>query len=195
MKCNGTTLDEIRDYCTQISEKYETPFHMAGYYLVEALGELHIEKIALNSVYYWPDWQDGIAHFLHQAGFDLLYVGNFHNQGWCATQEAVNEQMWIFPGDLFEKSMRFVAEQSPQAEAIGVNGMSNYRRASDGLPQRPVSLAKSVEEQLGLPVMASCNALYWRIYKTLVIQPIGEYGRLISTRQNTNIHFPFRSIS
>lgn len=182
--CNGTTPDDIRDYCNEISDKYETPFHMAGYCLVEALRELNIEKIALNSVYYWPDWRDGIARFLRQAGFDLLYAGNFHDQGWYATQEEVNEQTWIFPGDLFENSMRYVMEQAPQAEAIVVNGMSNYRRASDGLPQRPVMLAKDVEAELGVPIVASDNALYWRMYKTLGIGPVGDYGRLLQSLRN-----------
>jgi len=176
----GTTPDEIRDYCARISETYETPFHMAGYCLVEALRELNVEKIALNSVYYWPDWRDGIARFLRQAGFDLLYVGNFHDQGWYATQEEVNDCTWIFPGDLFEKSMRYVAEQAPNAEAIVVNGMSNYRRADDGLPQRPVSLIADLEPTIDQTVVASCNALYWRIFKTLGIQPAGSYGRLLS---------------
>jgi len=178
--CNGTSPEDIRQYCERISDTYETPFHMAGYCLVEALRELNIEKIALNSVYYWPDWRDGIAGFLKEAGFDLLYVGNFHDQGGYATQEEVNEQTWIFPGDLFAKSVQYVAEQAPQAQAIVINGMPNFRRA-DGLPQRPVSLAAGMEETLGLPIVASCNALYWRIYKTLGIQPVGDYGRLLST--------------
>ncbi|MEM9774406.1 MAG: hypothetical protein AAF902_07490 [Chloroflexota bacterium] len=178
--CNGTSPEDIRQYCAAVSDRYETPFHMAGYCLVEALQELNIEKIALNSVYYWPDWRDGISNFLRQAGFDLLYVGNFHDQGWYATQEEVNEQTWVFPGDLFEKSMMYVAEQAPSAQAIVVNGMSNYRRASDGLPQRPVSLIGGIETKLGMPVVASCNALYWRMYKTLGIGPAGDYGTLLS---------------
>lgn len=176
----GTTPDEIRAYCERISETYETPFHMAGYCLVEALRALNVEKIALNSVYYWPDWRDGIARFLRQAGFDLRYVGNFHDQGWYPTQQAVNDLNWIFPGDLFEKSMRYVAEQAPEAEAIVVNGMPNFRRA-DGLPQRPVSLAAGVEPGLGKPIVASCIALYWRIFKTLGVAPIHGNGALLAT--------------
>lgn len=176
----GTTPDEIDAYCKRISETYETPFHMAGYCLVEALREMNIEKIALNSVYYWPDWRDGIARFLREAGFDLLYVGNFHDQGWYPTQEAVNAQTWIFPGDLFANSMRYVAEQAPEAQAIVVNGMPNFRRA-DGLPQRPVSLAAGIEPELGIPLICSDNALYWRIFKTLGVKPTGGNGILLDS--------------
>ncbi|MFT5608822.1 MAG: hypothetical protein ACI9PZ_002641, partial [Parvicella sp.] len=64
---------------------------MAGRCLVEGLRELNIEKIALNSVYCWPDWRDGIARFLKDVGFDLIYVGNFVDQGFYPTQQEVND--------------------------------------------------------------------------------------------------------
>jgi hypothetical protein len=162
--CGGTTPDDIRAFCSRVSETYETPFHMAGMCLVEGLRELNVEKIALNSVYYWPDWRDGIARFLKQAGFDLLYYGNFVDLGLYDTQDRVNEQVWIFPGEMAERSMLRVAELAPDAEAVVVNGMPNFRGA-DGLPRRVVSLA----------------ALYWRIFKTLGVAPVGDHGRLLST--------------
>ena len=115
---------------------------MAGYCLVEGLRELGVERIALNSVYYWPDWRDGIARFLRQAGFDLLYCGNFVDLGLYDAQEAVNAQHWIFPGEMAARSMRRTAERAPGAEAIVVNGMPNFRRA-DGLPQRIASIWRS----------------------------------------------------
>ena len=176
----GTTPSDIKKYTERISHTYETSFHMAGYCLVEGLQALGIEKIALNSVYYWPDWRDGISRFLQQAGFDLLYAGNFHDQGWYKTQKEVNNLNWIFPGDLFKKSMLYVAEQAPDAEAIIINGMPNFRNAK-GLPVRPVNLIKDMEADIGLPIIASDNALYWRIFKTLELKPMGEYGRLFET--------------
>ena len=178
--CNGTTPDDIRAFCARVSETYETPFHMAGYCLVEGLRELGVEKIALNSVYYWPDWRDGIARFLKQAGFDLLYVGNFVDLGLYDSQETVNEQVWIFPGEIAQESMRRVAELAPDAEAIVVNGMPNFR-GDDGLPRRVVSLVGDLEGQLGTPIVASDLALYWRIFKTLGVAPVGDHGRLLST--------------
>ncbi len=137
--CSGTTPDEIRGFIHRVSDTYETPFHMAGYCLVEGLHELGAEKIALNSMYYWPAWRDGIARFLTQAGFDLLYCGNFVDLGLYETQEKVNDQHWIFPGEMAERSMLRVAELAPEADAVVVNGMPNFRRP-DGLPQRMASL-------------------------------------------------------
>ncbi len=178
--CNGTTPEEIADFCARLSDTYETPFHMAGYCLVEALHELGAEKIALNSVYYWPDWRDGIARFLKQAGFDLIYYGNFVDLGLYDTQEQVNDLNWIFPGDAAVTSMQRTVERASEADVIVVNGMPNFRRA-DGLPQRMVSLVAGIEDLIGLPVVASDFALYWRILKTLGLSSAGAHGRLLST--------------
>ena len=178
--CNGTTPDEIEAFCARLGDRYETPFHMAGYCLVEGLRALGVEKIALNSVYYWPDWRDGIARFLRQAGFDLLYCGNFVDLGLYDAQETVNAQHWIFPGEMAGRSMLRTAERAPTAEAIVVNGMPNFRRA-DGLPQRIASLETALEALVGLPIVSSDTALYWRIFKTLGLAPTGTRGRLLST--------------
>ena len=181
--CNGTSPADIRAFCDRIGDQYETPLHMAGLCLVEALRALNVEKIALNAVYYWPDWRDGIARFLRQAGFDLVYVGNFVDQGFYRTQQEVNDLHWIFPGELVEKSTLYIAEQAPQVDAIVVNGMPNFRRA-DGLPQRMLSYAHGLEAMIDKPIVASDTALYWRIFQTLGVAPSGpceQHGRLLST--------------
>jgi maleate cis-trans isomerase len=178
--CNGTTPDEIRAFCDRLSDTYETPFHMAGMCLIEGLHELNAETIAVNSVYYWPDWRDGIVRFLKEAGFDVLYHGNFVDQGFYITQQEVNDLTWIFPGDLAGNSINYVANQAPNADAIVVNGMPNWRRA-DGLPQRTVTLVENLEAMTDKPIVASDLALYWRIFKTLGVTPTGRHGRLLST--------------
>ncbi len=177
---SGTSPDDIRQMCDRISDTYETPFHMAGMCLVEGLRELGAEKIALNSVYYWPDWRDGIARFLRQAGFDLVYVGNFVDQGFYETQQEVNDLTWIFPGELAAQSMQKMAEMAPDVDAYVVNGMPNFRR-SDGLPQRMVSLEVELETLVGKPIVSSDSALYWRIFKSLGLAPTHTLGALMSS--------------
>ncbi len=176
----GKTPAEIRAFCDRVGDTYQTPLHMAGMCLVEGLRELGAEKIALNSVYYWPDWRDGIARFLRDAGFDLVYAGNFVDLGFYETQEEVNALTWIFPGDLAKESMIRTAEKAPNADAIVVNGMPNFRRA-DGLPQRMIAFMPDLEDDVGLPIVSSDFALYWRIFKTLGIAPAGRHGRLLAT--------------
>ena len=178
--CNGTGPQDISDFCTRLHDEYGIPLHMAGYCLVEALREMNVEKIALNSVYYWPDWRDGISNFLEQAGFDVIYTGNFVDQGFFEKQEQVNELCWIFDGELALKSMQRVAELAPGAEAIVVNGMPNFRR-EDGLPQRMVSLEADLESSVGKPIISSDSALYWRIFLSLGLAPEGSHGQLLST--------------
>ena len=68
---NGTDHDDIVRFTAEMSEKYETPFHMAGHTLVQACHELGYERIALNSVYFWPDWRDGVVRFLMRTIFNL----------------------------------------------------------------------------------------------------------------------------
>ena len=156
------------------------PEYGAGYCLVEALQELGIHRVALNAVYYWPDWRDGIAGFLRQAGIDLAYVGNFVDLGLYATQQQVNDLTWVFPGDKALESMRRTVERAGDIDALLVNGMPNFRRA-DGLPQRMVSLTPDIEADIGMPVISSDTALYWRIFKTLGEAPTGDHGKLLES--------------
>lgn len=176
----GKTPEDIRQFLERIKDQYETPLHMSGYAMVEALREINAEKIALNGVYHWPDWWQGAKRFLADAGFDVVYAGNFVSQGFIPTQEACNACNWIFPLELAAKSMAYVAEQAPEADAIVVTGMCNFR-GEDGLPKRISSLEVALEQLVGTAVVGSDTALYWRIYKTLGARPVTEQGRLLSS--------------
>jgi len=59
--------------------------------------------------------------------------------------------------------------------------MCNFRRKSDGLAQRFVSLEIGLEKMLGKPIVTHDNALYWRVYKTLGVGPIKPQGTLLSS--------------
>jgi len=178
---SGLGVEGIREYCEQLSETYETPFHMAGYAMVEALRELNVDKVALNGVYHWPDWWQGTAGFLKEAGFDVVWAGNFVDQGWFKNQEALNACIWCFDGDLARKSFEYIATKAPNVDAYLAIGMSNYRREGDGLAQRFVSLEVGLEKMLSKPLITHDNALYWRLFKTLGLAPVTEQGRLLSS--------------
>ncbi len=177
----GLGVEGIEQFHKDVSEKYETPFHMAGWAMVEALREMNVEKVALNAVYHWPDWWRGQVAFLKEAGFDVVWAGNFVDQGFFETQEEVNDHIWVFDGDLAQKSFEVVADKAPNVDAYLANGMCNFRRAKDGLPQRFVSLERGLEAQLGKPLITHDNALYWRMMKTLGIAPITPQGALLSS--------------
>ena len=179
---NGTDVHDIRAFVAEVSERYETPFHMAGLTLVEACEANGYERVALNSVYFWPDWRDGVVRFLRSADIDVVWYGNFVDQGWYKTQQEVNDHTWIFPGELARDSMRYTCERAPDIDAVLVNGMSNYRDAT-GLPQRLVSLAADIEADIGTPVLAADITLYWQIFRTLGVAPLGRHGSLLSSLQ------------
>ena len=180
---SGLGVNGIRDYCDNLSDKYQTPFHMAGYAMVEALRALNVEKVALNAVYHWPEWWQGTVGFLREAGFDVVWAGNFRDQGWFDSQEEINEHIWIFDGALARKSFEYVAEQAPNVDAYLANGMCNFRSGPNRLPQRFISLEVELEAMLGKPLITHDNALYWRLFKTLRLAPVTEQGRLLSSLQ------------
>jgi hypothetical protein len=177
---SGRGVEGIRAFCEEVSDRYETPFHMAGYAMVEALREIGAEKVALNAVYHWPDWWQGTVGFLREAGFDVVWAGNFVDQGWFPDQQTVNDQRWVFDGDLARRSFEYVAGKAPNADVYLANGMCNFRSGPEGMPQRFVSLEVELEKFLGKPLITHDNALYWRVMKTLGITPATEQGLLLS---------------
>ena len=181
MHASELGVEGIREHCERLSDTYQTPFHMAGYAMVEALRDQNIEKVALNACYHRSSWYEGTVGFLREAGFDVVWAGNFFDQGWFPSQQAVDDCIWCFDEELLWKSFDFVAEQAPKVDAYLINGMSNYRRASDGLARRPLHHVAALEARLGKPVIGHDIALYWRIFKTLGIRPERAEGQLLSS--------------
>lgn len=178
---SGLGVARIRDHCAKMSDRYGLAFHMAGYAMVEALREMGAERVALNAAYHWPEWWKGTVAFLEEAGFEVIWAGNFVDQGWFGTQEAVNAKRWIFDGDLAEKSFRYTAGQAPDADVYLINGMCNFRAGKRGQPVRPLHLIAELEAMLGKPVVGHDAALYWRVFKSLGIGPVGRHGVLLDS--------------
>ncbi|MBC6442743.1 MAG: hypothetical protein GDA53_06410 [Rhodobacteraceae bacterium] len=178
---SGLGVAGIRRHCEMLTDRYETPFHMAGYAMVEALHDRNVEKVALNACYHRTAWYQGTVGFLREAGFDVVWAGNFLDQGWFGSQKEIDDCIWCFDEDLLWKSFDYTAERAPGADAYLINGMSNYRRPSDGLAQRPVHHEVALEARLGTPVIGHDTALYWRIFKSLGIAPATEQGSLLSS--------------
>ena len=174
----GTDETDIREFTRRLSYTYDTPFHMAGLTLVDAARELGASRVALNSVYYWPDWRDGLAGFLRSADLDVQYVGNFVDLGLYDSQDQVNDRRWIFPEAHAVESVIRTAEQAPDAEVIMINGMANWRR-DDGITQRCIGHIDAMEAAVGKPVIASDTTLYWAIFKTLGAKPTHAPGELM----------------
>lgn len=178
---SGLGVQGISRFCQQMEEEHGVALHMAGYAMVEALRAMNVEKVALNAVYHWPDWWKGTVGFLKEAGFDVVWAGNFVDQGWFQSQEDANACRWIFDGDLARKSFEYVAEKAPQADAYLANGMCNFRTGAGGQPQRMLHQTVELESLLGKPVIAHDTALYWRIFKSLSLTPTKDCGQLLGS--------------
>jgi maleate cis-trans isomerase len=59
--------------------------------------------------------------------------------------------------------------------------MCNFRSGPNGLPQRPLHLARAMEARLGKPVIGHDTALYWRIMKDLGIAPTTPQSQLLES--------------
>lgn len=178
---SGLGVDGVRAHCEMLSDKYRTPFHMAGYAMVEALRDRNIARIALNAAYHRPAWWRGTVAFLEEAGVEVAWAGNFCDQGWFASQEEVDACRWCFDGGLARKSFQYVAERAPKVDAYLINGMCNFRGGANGQAQRPVHLEAELEALLGAPVIGHDTALYWRMFKTLGLAPVTRQGSLLSS--------------
>ncbi len=180
----GRNVGDITDFVRSMEETYGIPLHMAGMTLVEACRHFGYERIALNSVYFWPDWRDGVARFLRSADIDVVWFGNFVDQGLSDDQRWVNDQYWIFPESWALESCRRTLEAAPDVDAILINGMSNYR-GDDGVPRRLVEHAAAIEHELGTPILAADITLYWRILSTLGVAPVGNHGSVLASLQES----------
>jgi len=178
---SGLGVQGIADHCAKLSDQHGLAFHMSGYAMVEALRDQGITSIALNAAYHWPDWWQGTVRFLEEAGIKVLWAGNFHDQGWFDSQEAVNDLRWVFDGALASKSFAYVAEQAPEADAILINGMCNFRTGPGGQPQRPLHITADLEQQISKPVIGHDTALYWRVFKSLGLTPTKSCGTLLAS--------------
>ena len=177
----GLGVEGVRQHCQDLSDRYGVQFIMAGYAMVEALRAMNVEKVALNAAYHWPEWWRGTVGFLREAGFDVLWAGNFHDQGWFSSQAEINAQRWVFDGDLAEKSFVYTAEQAPGADVLLINGMCNFRSGPGGVPERPLHVTPAIEALTGKPVIGHDTALYWAIFRALGLSPVGAHGALLES--------------
>ena len=104
---------------------------------------------------------------------DVVWAGNFVDQGFFEDQQIVNDHTWIFPGDLAAKSFIYVAEQAPDIDASLVNGMCNFR-GEPGQPKRMLHRVAEMEALVEMPILGADCTLCWAIYRTLGIGPVGS---------------------
>ena len=174
--CNGTSPDDIRRICDEISEKARARFLMAGMCLVDALEHIGAKRITIANGYYRQDWMDGVNRFLAQAGFEILWSGNILDQG---IRRDLDEQLeierathWDYPARDVVQACHKAHLAAPDADAVVQTGAGfctvPYIEAIEGLVEKPL--------------VPSDVALYWAMLRALDLPgPHRDYGYLMAT--------------
>ncbi len=174
--CNGTSPDDIRRICDEISEKVGARFCMAGQSIVEALDHLGAKRIAVANGYFRDDWAQGINHYFEQAGFEIAWAGNMVNQGLYTSDAeilAVEEAtLWDMPARDVVQACYQAHLASPDVDAV----------VQTGAGFRTMPHIETIEGLIDKPLVPSDMALYWAMLKHLDLGiPVKGFGHLLNS--------------
>ncbi|MDA0702823.1 MAG: hypothetical protein O3A96_06230 [Proteobacteria bacterium] len=172
--CNGTSPDDIRALCDDISAKAGARFLMAGMCLVDGLKAIGAKRITIANGYYRDDWMAGINGFLEQAGFEILWSGNLIKQGFYGSFDELEaseaETLWDYPARDVVGACVKAHEAAPDADAV----------VQTGAGFRTMPHIEAIEGISGKTPVASDMALYWAMLRHLDLGiPVRGYGHLM----------------
>ena len=165
---NATSEAEARSRNKAMMTSAHVPTLMTGLAIVDGLRTLGINKVAVNCTYYESDWRDGFSAFLRLCGFNTIHVSTLTDQGLIEPAAKMEDYGWSMTPELASKSIRAVAEASPDAEAIVVTGAGT----------RTLDILAHMEAQTKRPIIAADTILYWAIARELDLTLLPVMGSL-----------------
>jgi len=169
----GTPPNQIRSQIARVSDEIGVPFLMAGQCIVDALEHLGAQRIAVANSYYRDDWRDGINRYLTEAGFDIVASGSIMDQGIVESLEHAVEieaaTLWNYPDAIVRRAIVEMHCQAPDVDAV----------VQTGAGFRTIHLLDSIENEIGVPVVASDGATFWAGLRTLGLKATRGFGRLL----------------
>ncbi len=173
--CTGTTPDELRVFCENVSDESGAKFLMMGLCIVDALNEVGAKNIAVANAYYQDDWASGTNRFLQEAGFNIVWSGTMVDQGLYESQEELqriaDEIDWVFPTKHVVQSIYRCNAAAPNVDAVVQTGFG-FRT-----PKHVATLEAIIEK----PVITSDMSLYWAMLRELSLFPLKGYGELMDS--------------
>lgn len=151
------TVEEARARCARLAEASGVPNVMAGIAVVDALKVFGARKVGLACTYYSEYWRDLWTAYVTASGFDVLAAHNLADDGLVPRHEAADRDYWAPAPEQTKASVRQMAADYPQVDAVVISGAG----------ARTLSFIGDLEDELGIPVVASDSALYWAISKAL----------------------------
>jgi maleate isomerase len=152
---------------------------MMGVEVVYALKHLGCKSIAIASTYYSDQMSIILKDYLTEAGFEVIYSGNWQSQGIAEEsgsgmfigQDDLNPMNWQTPIKAVQESVRSVARQTPGADCVLVTGGG----------MRLLGIVENLEKEIGKPVIGGDLALYWGILRRLgTINSVSQQGKLLA---------------
>lgn len=169
----GTTPTEIEAQIGRVARDIGVPFRMAGHCIVDALRDIGAVRIAVANSYYRDDWRDGINRYLSQAGFDIVASGSIVDQGIVESHELALEieaaTLWNYPDFIVRRAIVDMYRAAPDVDAV----------VQTGAGFRTIGLLQSIEDEIGVPVVASDGATFWSGLEVLGLAAAPGFGSLL----------------
>ena len=147
-----------------MQESSGIPVIMTGLAIIDRLRILNINKVAVNCSYYDSEWRDSFSSFLEICGFQVDHCSTLSDQGLAPEDSKMQDFGWSMTDELTIKSVEFVSNSAPKAEAIVITGAGT----------RTLSLLNELEFSTNRPIVAADTAVYWAIAHELdlTLKPI-----------------------
>ncbi len=169
----GTTPSDIMATIGRVSSEIGVPFVMAGQAIVEGLNHLGARRIAVANSYYRDDWRDGINRYLTKAGFEIVASGSIMDQGIVADLEEAlaieDATLWNYPDFIVRRAIVEMYHAAPEVDAV----------VQTGAGFRTIGLLQSIEDEIGVPVVASDGATFWAGLRALGLPATPGFGSLL----------------
>lgn len=173
----GTPFSTIHgwDGAEQVRSRIEAScgvaFEMMGQSVIEAIHAIGAKRVALAAVYYGDEWIERYSEFVTGSGLTISTTQSFTDQGhFPSSEEAFAASFEPLSEELVRASLRQLADEDPDADAILVPGM----------PGTILPLIPELEREIGRPVI-SYFAIWWKARRRLGLAPIDGHGALFAT--------------
>lgn len=159
---------DMRARCELVAKVAGCPAVLVGPAIVDALRALDRTRVAVCAPYYTQSWRDMTSGVLGACGFDVVSIASAEQLGLAEPGVPISAPEAVSGPEVLRRSLTRIRETSPDADALIVTGAS----------VRTLALISSLEDDLGLPVIASDSALYWRLCRVLDLPPPPQLGAL-----------------
>jgi maleate cis-trans isomerase len=154
-----------------LEEVAQKPVTMMGLSILEALEACGYESVAVASTYYSEDLCGRYTRFLQDAGFHVLAMQNWVQQGLLPDKGLLEQPRLWYPHSLAYQGARAVAESAPEADCILLTGGAVHT----------MDIIAALEDDLQKPVITSDSAFFWSLLRKLgVRERLEGWGDLLS---------------